>query len=115
MPSKLPGYVARWDATTHSPGRIRTAGLALMADVSGWFATDRPTRAVNVAATPLEVQVLCARKGAAISAIETLPCGGTHVVLVTLEGAETVRHAYKDKLLDRNAKRTPWRLRSNDA
>jgi hypothetical protein len=83
-------------------------------DVSGWFATDRPTRAVNVSAPPLEVQVMCAKKRVAISAIEPLPCGGTHVVLVTLDEADTMRHAYKDKLLDRRTPRTPWRLRSND-
>lgn len=86
-----------------------------MVDASDWFASERPTRAVNIAAPPLEVQVLCAKKKAAISAIEALPCGGTHVVLVTMDEADTVRHAYKSKLLDRNTPRTPWRLRSNDA
>lgn len=85
-----------------------------MVDTQSWFATDRPTRAVNVAATLLEVQVLCASKGAAISAIEALPRGGTHVVLVTMEGADTVRKAYKGKLLDRQTPRTPLRLRRND-
>jgi hypothetical protein len=84
-----------------------------LVDTQSWFATDRPTRAVNVAATLLEVQVLCASKNVAISAIEALPGGGTHVVLVTLEGADVVRRAYKGKLLDRRTPRTPMRLRSN--
>lgn len=82
-----------------------------MVDVTAWFAKDRPTRAVNVAATLLEVQALCAKQCAPISAIEALPGGGTHVVLVTLEGADTVRRAYKDKLLHRYTPRTPLRAR----
>lgn len=86
-----------------------------MVDTQSWFGTDRPTRAVNVSATLLEVQVLCASKGAPISAIEALPGGGTHVVLVTMEAADIVRRAYKGKLLDRRTPRTPIRLRSNDA
>ncbi|MFM5918386.1 MAG: hypothetical protein ACKOOL_12760 [Novosphingobium sp.] len=85
-----------------------------MVDTQSWFATDRPTRAVNVAAQLLDVQVLCASKSVPISAIEALPGGGTHVVLVTMEGADVVRRAYKGKLLDRRTLRTPLRLRRND-
>ena len=43
--------------------------------------------------------------------IDLQPCGGTHVVLVTLAEAETVRHAYKDRLLERSAPRMPRRTR----
>jgi hypothetical protein len=91
-----------------------TLGSPALVDTQGWFATDRPTRAVNVAATLLEVQVLCASRGAAISAIEALPGGNTHVVLVTMEGADAVRRAYKGKLLDRQTPRMPLRFRRND-
>ena len=84
-----------------------------MDDATRWFQSDRPTRAVNVSATQDAVHAMCAKKGAAISAIEALPDGGTHVVLVTLDHADTVRHAFKDKLLPRNARRVPLRQRGN--
>ena len=86
-----------------------------MDDAPRWFDNNRPTRAVNVSAPRASVEAMCVKKAAAISAIEALPCGGTHVVLVTLDHADTVRHAFKDKLLPRNTKRMPWRTRGYDA
>lgn len=74
-----------------------------------WRAVDGPTRAVNISATPAEVMAMCARQATTVSAIEPLPDGGTHVVLVTMDGADTIRHAFKDKLLPRNTRRTPFR------
>lgn len=85
-----------------------------MVSPSDWFSGDRPTRAINIASPLLEVQALCARKRATISAIERLPCGGTHVVLVTLDEADTIRAACKDKLLPRNTPRVALRNRAND-
>ena len=79
-----------------------------MADTT-WFQNDRPTRAVNVDAAPAAVHQLCSKKGAEVSAIEPLADGGTRVVLTTLDAADTIRHAYKDKLLPRNARRVPRR------
>ena len=74
-----------------------------------WRAIDGPTRAINIGANTADVLAMCARKSASVSAIEQLPDGGTHVVLVTMDGADTIRHAFKDKLLPRNARRTPFR------
>ena len=92
----------------------RRATPRAVADESApWFQSDRPTRAVNVSASPAEVQALCAKKAVAISAIEALPDGGTHVVLVTIDDADALRTAYKDKLLPRNTRRTPLRGRAS--
>jgi hypothetical protein len=76
---------------------------------TAWFQNDRPTRAVNVSAAAEDVHQLCTKKGLEVSAIEPLADGGTRVVLKTMDGAETVRHAFKAKLLPRNAKRVPMR------
>ena len=76
---------------------------------TAWFQNDRPTRAVNVSAPPEAVQQLCQKKDIAVSAIEPLADGGTRVVLTTMDGAETIREAFKAKLLPRNAKRVPMR------
>ena len=84
-----------------------------MADMT-WFRNDRPSRAINVDATPAAVGAMCGRKGATISAIERLADGGTHVVLTTMDEADTIRHAFRDKLLPRTAKRVPLRHRGYD-
>jgi hypothetical protein len=76
---------------------------------SDWFQADRPTRGVNISAPVETVHQLCAKKGASISATERLADGGTRVVMTTMDGAETVRHAFRDKLLPRDAKRVPLR------
>lgn len=76
-----------------------------------WFRNDRPTRGVNVDASVSAVEAMCLKKGAAISTVERLADGGTRVVLVTLDAADTVRHAFKDKLLPLTARRTPLRGR----
>lgn len=73
-----------------------------------WHDRDGPTRAVNIDADTPAVLAMCERKGVSISAVEPLPGGGTHVVLVTLDDADTIRHAFKGKLLPRNTRRTPF-------
>jgi hypothetical protein len=78
-----------------------------------WSAPDQPTRAINIAAEPKAVLAICAKKEAAVSAIETLPAGGTHVVMVTLGEADIIRDAFKDKLLPHNTARTPLRQRAS--
>lgn len=84
-----------------------------MADMT-WFRSDRPSRAVNVDATPDAVGAMCLKKSARISAIERLADGGTHVVLTTMDEADTIRRAFKDKLLPRSAKRVALRKRGYD-
>ena len=78
-----------------------------------WFETDRPTRAVNIDAPPAAVFEMCRKKHAEVSAIEQLSAGGTRIVLVNIDGADAIRHAFKSKLLPRNAARVPLRTRSN--
>lgn len=78
-----------------------------------WLDPERPTRAVNVSAALRDVEAICAKKGVAISAIEELPNGGTHVVLVTMDDADTVRHAFKDRLLSRDVRRTRFCARAS--
>ena len=78
-----------------------------------WGAPDQPTRAINIAAEPQAVLAMCAKKQAAVSAIEVLPAGGTHVVMVTLGEADTIRQAFKNQLLPRNTKRMPLRNRAS--
>lgn len=77
-----------------------------------WFDSDRATRAVNVSVSQGEVEALCAKEALAISAIEDLPDGGTHVVLVTLAEANTLRFMFKDKQLGQNVRRAPFRSRA---
>lgn len=60
------------------------------------------SRAINLALPQAEVVAWCETSGVAISAIEPLPSGGTHVVCKTGEGADEVR-----LVLDRHVILTP--------
>jgi len=62
------------------------------------------SRAINLAMPEAEVVAWCQSSGVAISAIEPLPSGGTHVVCKTGEGADEVR-----LVLDRHVILTPER------
>lgn len=66
------------------------------------------SRAINLKLTETEVTEFCAKAGVAISAIEELPAGGTHVVLVTSEGAEEVRIKFKKHIVLGRVKRYPF-------
>jgi hypothetical protein len=46
-----------------------------------------------------QIERLCAKHNAAISAIETLPSGGTRVVLMNISDANVVRDACSKKLI----------------
>jgi len=63
------------------------------------------SRAMNVNLAEADVFARCAKAGAAISAIETLPQGGTRVVLVTSDGADTMRNLFVKHLIDGRVKR----------
>jgi hypothetical protein len=71
------------------------------------------SRAINVNATNAEVSAICAKHKATISAMETLPAGGTRVVLMNADDAATIAQAFKKKILATDARRTPlsmpWR------
>jgi len=66
------------------------------------------SRAMNVTMAEAEVKATCARFAIAISAIEILPGGGTHVVCVTSEGADELRDKMASKLIAGKVKRFPF-------
>jgi hypothetical protein len=65
----------------------------------------RMSRAMNVSLAEADVIARCNKAGVAISAIETLPHGGTHLVLVTPDGAETMRGVFAKSLIEGRVKR----------
>ncbi|URW76285.1 hypothetical protein M9980_03420 [Sphingomonas donggukensis] len=66
------------------------------------------SRAVNIAASTDQVVAMCAKHDADISAIETLPSGGTRVVLMNAVGAAAIVRAFKSKVLAGDVPRTHW-------
>jgi hypothetical protein len=60
---------------------------------------------MNVTLAEAEVVARCNKAGVAISAIETLPTGGTHVVTVTPGGAETMRGVFGKALIETKQRR----------
>lgn len=60
------------------------------------------SRAMNIALPQDEVAALCQREGVAISDIETLPGGGTHLVCRDSKGAELVRRKLAASLIRRH-------------
>lgn len=66
------------------------------------------SRAMNLKLTEAEVLSKCQRAGVSISAIETLPSGGTHLVCLTSEGAEQMRGEFKNNVLVGRVKRFPF-------
>jgi len=57
------------------------------------------SRAMNLSLPEAEVRAHCQALAVAISAIEPLPAGGTHLVCVASEGAQIMRDTYHDKLI----------------
>lgn len=73
------------------------------------------SRAMNVTLAERDVAAMCKAAGVAISAIEVLPSGGTHLVCLNGDGADTMRHAMKKHLIEGRVRRfafynprTPW-------
>ncbi|MGQ3101900.1 MAG: hypothetical protein ACT6Q5_08245 [Sphingopyxis solisilvae] len=58
------------------------------------------SRAMNVTLPEAEVAALCKSAGVIISAIEPLPDGGTRLVCVSSDGADTMRKKLKNSLID---------------
>jgi hypothetical protein len=63
------------------------------------------SRAMNVSLGETEVAALCKSAGVAISAIEVLPSGGTHLVCITGEGAEEMRHKMRKHVIEGRVRR----------
>lgn len=66
------------------------------------------SRAMNVSLAEADVAALCKTAGVAISAIEVLPSGGTHLVCLTGDGAEDMRHRMKKHLITGRVRRYPF-------
>jgi hypothetical protein len=63
------------------------------------------SRAMNLTLPEADVVAQCHTHGISISAIETLPSGGTHMVTTTSEGAEIARHKFKKVLIAGHVRR----------
>lgn len=63
------------------------------------------SRAINLMMAEAAVTESCRKAGVSISAIETLPSGGTHLVCTTGDGAEEMRHILKRHLIAGRVKR----------
>ncbi|WP_309623287.1 hypothetical protein [Novosphingobium sp.] len=66
------------------------------------------SRAMNIRLPQAEVVAACAAAKVAISAIEVLPSGGTHLVCLNIEGADEMRHKLKKHLIEGRVKRFPF-------
>jgi len=66
------------------------------------------SRAMNINAERADVIETCAKLNTPISAIEPLLSGGTRVVMMNGDDAETVRKAFKSKLLVGPVTRNRW-------
>jgi hypothetical protein len=63
------------------------------------------SRAMNLKLAEKDVAARCAKAGIRISAIETLPSGGTHLVCVTGDDAAEMRRIFKSSLIEGPVKR----------
>lgn len=60
---------------------------------------------MNLKMAEADVLARCAKAGVAVSASETLPQGGTHLVTVTGDGAEEMRRLLRTHLIEGRVKR----------
>lgn len=66
------------------------------------------SRAMNLSLGEAEVVAMCEKFAVTISAVETLPTGGTHLVCVRDEGAELMRGKLKNHLVEGPVRRFPF-------
>lgn len=66
------------------------------------------SRAINVSIDRPEVEALCEKHKTSISAIETLPKGGTRVVLTNGDDAAVMRRVFGNRILAGNVERAHW-------
>lgn len=69
------------------------------------------SRAINVNAPQADVVKLCGKHNAPISAIESLPSGGTRVVFNNAEATATMTRIFGRKVLTGAVARTPLTTR----
>jgi len=68
------------------------------------------SRAININASEAHVLATCAKRGVAISTVETLHSGGTRVVMNNAVDTATIAKAYGSKVIAGPVERTPTRL-----
>ncbi|MBB5711897.1 hypothetical protein [Sphingomonas xinjiangensis] len=68
------------------------------------------SRAININAPQDHVIAACAKRKVAISAIETLPSGGTRVVMNNAADTAIMAAAYRTKIISGQVTRTPTRM-----
>jgi hypothetical protein len=66
------------------------------------------SRAINIKAEEAQVVAVCKKHKVVISAIETLPAGGTRVVLTTATEAAVIAKAFASKVITGPVTRTSW-------
>ncbi|WP_068072877.1 hypothetical protein [Novosphingobium lentum] len=66
------------------------------------------SRAINLDATEKGIRDACTKHGVKISTFESLPEGGTRVVLLTGEGAAVIRGLFANKILSDRVRRIPY-------
>ena len=67
------------------------------------------SRALNINATQDHIQANCAKRSLQITAIETLPSGGTRVVMSNGEASLALAKVYGSKVITGAVQRTPLR------
>lgn len=73
------------------------------------WSTPGTSRAINVTLARAEVEALCTKHKALISAIETLPKGvGTRVVLTNGDHAAVMRRAFGKVIIEGKVEREHW-------
>lgn len=68
------------------------------------------SRAINIDATQDHVIAACAKRKVQISAIESLPSGGTRVVMNNASDTAIIAKAYGRKVISGQVARTPTRM-----
>ena len=72
------------------------------------------SRAINLSLPEADVRTGCTKNRVSISAIESLPSGGTRLVCTTSEGAEEIRLRFRNHVIAGPVKRFPfYRARSS--
>lgn len=66
------------------------------------------SRAINIRAEEAQVVAVCKKHKVVISAIETLPSGGTRVVLTNATEAAAIAKAFGSKVMTGPVMRTSW-------
>jgi hypothetical protein len=71
------------------------------------------SRAMNLRLPEAKVRTSCEKAGVSISAIETLPSGGTRLVCTREEGAEEMRGVFKKDMIEGNVARYTFQRSQN--